>query len=108
MNKEGIRIKNLQLNGRIIMPPIATQKSGDDGRVTEDLLTYYAARSKNPHVSMIITEHSYIMKQGQVKANQLSVSKDEDLDGLRRLVKVIHDGGPRIRWLTIRRLSSPK
>lgn len=93
MNKEGLRIKDLQLDGRIILPPVGTQKSADDGSVTEALLSHYAVRAKNPHVSMIITEHSYFMMQGKAKSNQLSIEKDADLEGLRKLVQVIHDGG---------------
>ncbi len=93
MKDDKIRIRNLELDGRIIMPPLGTYTCTEDGKVTEEILEYYAARAKNPHVSMIITEHSYIALQGKAKPRQLSVSSDEDLEGLSRLVGVIHDGG---------------
>lgn len=93
MIEKKLKIGAMELDGRIIMPPLGTYKCTDDGRVTDEILTHYAARAENPHVNMIITEHSYIALQGKAKANQLSVSSDDDLDGLRRLVTVIHRGG---------------
>ncbi len=88
-----IRFGNVQLSGRVIMPPLGTYKCTDDGKVTDELVEYYAARAKNPHVSMIITEHSYISFQGKAKARQLSVSEDGDIEGLQRLTEAIHAGG---------------
>ena len=83
----------MELQGRVIMPPLGTYKCTEDGKVTEENLAYYAARARNPHVSMIITEHSYISPEGQAKPKQLSVSDDSDIEGLRRLTDVIHGGG---------------
>ena len=93
MIENKLKIGTMELDGRIIMPPLGTYKCTDDGKVTEELLAYYAARAKNPHVSMIITEHSYIAMQGKAKPRQLSVAEDEDLEGLKKLVAVIHEGG---------------
>ena len=90
---ETLQIGTLKLKGRIIMPPLGTYKCTDDGKVTDDIVEYYAARAKNPHVSMIITEHSYISFQGKAKARQLSVSEDSDIEGLTKLVEAIHAGG---------------
>ena len=90
---EKLQFGTLELSGRIIMPPLGTYKCTDDGKVTDDIVEYYAARAKNPHVSMIITEHSYISFQGKAKARQLSVSEDGDIEGLTKLVNAIHNGG---------------
>ncbi len=91
-----IKIGTMELRGRIVMPPLGTYKCTDDGKVTDEIVEYYAARAKNPQVSMIITEHSYIAQQGKARPRQLSVSSDEDLEGLTRLVNAIHEGGAKV------------
>ena len=96
MVKKNITINGMELQGRVIMPPLGTYKCTEDGKVTEENLAYYAARAKNPHVSMIITEHSYISAEGQAKPRQLSVADDSDIDGLRRLTDAIHEGGAKV------------
>ena len=96
MVERHLTINGMELQGRVIMPPLGTYKCTEDGKVTEENLEYYAARAKNPHVSMIITEHSYISPEGQAKPKQLSVSDDSDIEGLRRLTDVIHAGGAKV------------
>lgn len=93
MTENKIIIGNTGLSSRIVMPPIATYKCTDSGKVTEPMLEYYGDRARNPHVSMIITEHAYILQQGKAKAKQMSVSDDSDIDGLARLVDAIHKNG---------------
>ncbi len=93
MKKQSIHIGTMELKSHIIMPPVATYQSTEDGNVTEAMLDYYGERAKNGNLGMIITEHSYIMKQGKAKAKQLSISKDEDIEGLRKLTDVIHQNG---------------
>jgi len=93
---KSIEINGMLLQGRVIMPPLGTYKCTEDGKVTEENLSYYAARAKNPHVSMIITEHSYISPEGQAKPRQLSVADDSDIEGLRKLTAAIHEGGAKV------------
>ena len=96
MQNSTIRIGTLELAGRIVMPPLGTYMCTDDGKVTDELVGHYAARARNPHVSMIITEHSYISIQGQAMPRQLSLSDDSDIEGLSRLVEAIHEGGAKV------------
>lgn len=91
--KQSIQIGSMELKNRIIMPPIATYQSTEDGKVTDTMLDYYGQRSKSGSLGMIITEHSYIMTQGKAKARQLSISSDGDIDGLRKLTYTIHQSG---------------
>ena len=93
MMKQSIQVGTMELNSRIIMPPVATYQSTEDGKVTDTMLDYYGKRAKSGNLGMIITEHSYIMKQGKAKAKQLSISSDDDIDGLRKLTDVIHQSG---------------
>ncbi len=94
--KDSMNIGNVELAGRIIMPPVGTYKSDEDGFVTEELLAYYRERAKNPNVAMIITEHSYIDKKGKAKANQLSIAEDSCVPGLKKLVDTIHAEGTKV------------
>ena len=88
-----IRVGPLELKNRVVMPPIATYRSAEDGRVTEELLAYYGERANNDRIGLIITEHSYITQQGKAKAHQLSIASDSDIDGLRKLTDTIHQKG---------------
>ena len=85
-------IGTLLLQGRLVLPPMATAHS-TDGRVSEALVEYYEERAEHGHFSLIITEHSYVHPQGRASAQQLSFADDADLDGLHRLTDQIHRKG---------------
>ncbi len=87
MLNEKIKVNELELDNRIVQPPMATEKS-DNGQVSESLCEYYKERSG--HTGLIITEHSYIMKNGKASKNQLSVGKDANVEELKKLVDAIH------------------
>lgn len=93
MVNESIRIGNLELKNRIVMPPMATYLSMEDGKVTEPLLAYYGERAEGGKIGLIITEHSFITLQGKAKDHQLSAASDDDIEGLGRLVQAIHQNG---------------
>lgn len=86
-------IPNLKLKNRIIMPPMETLRPDENGHVTEKLLQYYDEKSKGGYFSMIIAEHAYVSKEGKACERQLSISDDSDIDGLKKLVNVIHGNG---------------
>ncbi len=90
---EKIKIGTAELNGRIVMPPMGTYKCSDNGIVSDEVIDYYSQRAKNPNISLIITEHSYIMPSGRARVRQMSVANDECIDGLSRLVSAIHANG---------------
>lgn len=69
------------------MPPIATYQSTEDGKVTSKMLEYYGMWATGSNLAMIITEHSYIDIRGKARKNQLSISSDEDIEGLKRLLE---------------------
>ena len=85
-----LKIKNTVLSNRLVMPPMATAKSGENGTVTTELCDYYKEKSQGGYIGLIITEHSYVSLTGKASPNQLSIACDEDIDGLKKLVSVIH------------------
>lgn len=90
--KTPIKINDLTLESRIVMPPMATSKS-DDGKVSSELLEYYAKRAEGGYLGLIITEHCFISRDGQASINQVSVAEDEDIEGLSRLAQTIKKDG---------------
>ncbi|MDV3427985.1 MAG: NADH:flavin oxidoreductase [Bacillota bacterium] len=92
LNKPIINGK-LKLKNRLVMPPMATAKSNEDGSITKDILDYYNEKSEGGYIGLIIIEHSFVSKQGKASARQLSISKDSDVDKLKELADIIHKNG---------------
>lgn len=87
-----VRINNLQTTNRLVMPPMAT-KASDDGKVSSQLIKFYTDRCGSGHVGLVITEHSYVVKQGKASENQLAIDDDSCIDGLSRLTESIKKSG---------------
>lgn len=92
---ESIEINKMQLKNRLVMPPLATEKSLSDGRVTQALLDYYDEKSAGGHIGLIIIEHSFVLNRGKASRNQLSIADDEVIPELSKLAKVIQNNGCR-------------
>ena len=90
---EPLMTGKLQLKNRLVMPPMATSKSGADGSVSQDLINYYDEKSKGGFLSLVIIEHSYISKQGKASDRQLSIAEDRLVKDLKRLADTIHKNG---------------
>ncbi len=90
-----IKIGQIELDDRIIYPPIYSATGDVSGKATDKMCEFYALRAANPNVSLVITEHSYIAKNGKARIDQLSLADDCDFDSLRRLVDTIHENGAR-------------
>lgn len=85
-----ITVGKIILNNRLVMPPMATAKSGSDGKVTDALCKYYEEKSHGGYIGLIITEHSFISPEGKASNGQLSISSDDDIVGLHKLTDIIH------------------
>lgn len=90
---EPLQASSLTLHNRLIMPPMATAKSEEDGGISQAVLDYYQEKSNGGYFSLIIIEHSFISPKGKASKNQLSVADDHVLEGLRSLAEVIHNNG---------------
>lgn len=88
-----LQTKNLNLKNRLIMPPMATSKSEENGKVSKDVLNYYEEKSTGGYISLIIIEHSFISKEGKASKNQLSVDHDDFIDSLKELANTIQKNG---------------
>lgn len=88
-----LQVGTLALTNRLVMPPMATAKAEPDGKVSQEILDYYAEKSEGGYISLIIIEHSFIKPEGKASIKQLSVAEDGMVEGLKKLAKVIHGNG---------------
>ncbi|HCC00444.1 MAG TPA: NADH oxidase, partial [Ruminococcaceae bacterium] len=85
-----LTVGKIELPNRLVMPPMATEKSTETGEVTEKLCEHYAARTKGGYLGLLFTEHSFISPDGKASKRQLSLSEDKNVAGLKKLVASIH------------------
>ena len=85
-----LKIKNLKMKNRIVMPPLATRDATKIGMVTDKLIEQYKNR---PNVGMMIVEHSYVRREGRVSNHQLGIYDESHLAGLGNLAHIIRKNG---------------
>jgi len=90
--KQPLKIKNITLNNRIAMPPMASEKT-EDGHITPAHHHYYTKRTGGGHIGLVITEHMYICPEGQATPGQIYIGDDACINGLRTLTDAIHATG---------------
>jgi 2,4-dienoyl-CoA reductase-like NADH-dependent reductase (Old Yellow Enzyme family) len=88
--KSSYKINNHVIKNRTVFAPVATVSCSKDGIISEKLLNYYEERAKDSTNGLSIIEHSYVHQLGRSKFGQISISKDEDLDGLTKLANIFH------------------
>lgn len=88
--KEPLQIKNITLQNRIVMPPMARECS-EDGKVPEELIDYYRQRADS--TGLIIVEHEYVSEEGKASPKQLSFADDSVIDSYSLLTKAVQSVG---------------
>lgn len=88
---DSLRVKDVVLKNRIVMPPMQSNRATQDGGVTDALVDYYTDRVSA--VGMVIVEHSYIVLNGQSTDRQLGIYDDKLIPGLSKLAEKIHAKG---------------
>jgi 2,4-dienoyl-CoA reductase-like NADH-dependent reductase (Old Yellow Enzyme family) len=86
-----LTIRELHLNNRIVMPPMASELAMRSGEVTEALVAHYKSRCRS--VGLVIVEHTYIHPIGKRSEKQLGIHNDNLVAGLSRLVGAVHEEG---------------
>ncbi len=92
---EPFRIGRMELKNRVVMPPMVTRYASDGGFVTKRTKDYYEARARGG-AGLIIVEATYVHRQGWAFPNQIGISDDKFIPGMRELVDVVHKHGARI------------
>ncbi len=88
-------IKNLTLKNRSVRSATWNGMAERDGSSTRkiDALMRDLARGE---VGLIISGHAYVHQDGQISPRQLGIYSDHHIDGLSRMVEVVHDAGGKI------------
>lgn len=85
-----LKIKNIILSNRIVMPPMARELS-DEGKVSDELVDYYHKRAEG--TGLIIVEHEYVSAEGIASPRQLSMADDSVIESFKTLTDAIHSQG---------------
>jgi 2,4-dienoyl-CoA reductase-like NADH-dependent reductase (Old Yellow Enzyme family) len=86
------RIGPAEIPNRIVMPPMTTRGSDEEGNVTDQTIAYYMARVRGG-VGLITVEMASPEKAGRHRRRELGIYDDRFLPGLTRLTREIHGGG---------------
>ena len=86
------RIGPAKIPNRIVMPPMTTRGSDEEGNVTDQTVAYYMARVRGG-VGLITVEMASPEKAGRHRRRELGIYDDRFLPGLTRLVRDVHAGG---------------
>jgi dimethylglycine catabolism A len=86
------RIGNVEIKNRIVMPPMTTRLSDDEGYVTEHTINYYMARVRGG-TGLITVEMASPTRAGRHRRRELGIYDDRFLRGLLLLTAAIHAGG---------------
>lgn len=92
---DAININGLKLKNRLVMPPMATKMATENGAVTDRHIKHYLARAKGG-VGLVIIEHTYVSKDGQMSPGQLGLYDNKLIPCLKSLVQAIHNEGAKV------------
>ncbi|MCF8024435.1 MAG: NAD(P)/FAD-dependent oxidoreductase [Desulfobacteraceae bacterium] len=84
-----LRVGAIEVKNRLFMAPMGSNYADEHGQVTDQLIHYYNARAVGG-IGMITVEGAYPAMGGRVLARQLSLDKDDVIEGLGRLAENIH------------------
>jgi 2,4-dienoyl-CoA reductase-like NADH-dependent reductase (Old Yellow Enzyme family)/pyruvate/2-oxoglutarate dehydrogenase complex dihydrolipoamide dehydrogenase (E3) component len=88
-------IGTLEVQNRIVMPPMATRYATLEGFATDRQIAYYVERARGG-VGYITVEHTGIHEQGKAHPNMLLISSDEHASRIEGLIEAVHSAGGKI------------
>lgn len=89
------RIGGLDVRCRVVQPAMETNLATKDGRVTDRLIDYYAARADGG-VGLIIVENTSVHPSGRVTSGMLRIETDEDGAAFAPLAARVQAAGARL------------
>ncbi len=90
-----IKIRSMELQNRVVMPPMGTFLGNDDGTVSEASVAYLKRRIKSG-AGLVIQEITAIHPRGAATPAQLGIYDDRFIPGLRKIVDTVHEQGSKI------------
>lgn len=89
---EPITIRGVQLKNRIAMSPMCMHSAAADGVVTDFHVVHYGARALGG-AGLVFLETTAVMDNGLIGPGDIGIWKDEHVEGLSHLVKVVQRFG---------------
>lgn len=89
-----IRIKNMELRNRIVMPPMANRWALPTGEPVDAHIKHYSDRAAG--VGLVVIEHAYVLPTGKTRATMIGLHDDAVIPAYRRLVDAVHAKGAKV------------
>lgn len=89
------RIGSLELRNRIVMSPMGSNLCEPDGHLGERILRYYEERARGGVGMLVVGVAAITWPDGACNPNQVAISDDVFLPGLRELARRAHEHGAR-------------
>lgn len=90
-----IKIGNLELKNRLVMPAMGSNYADRDHRFTDRAAWYYGAQAKGGY-GLLITEYLCVSREGLSASRQAAIYDDSFIPGLKKVVDEAHAGGAKI------------
>ena len=90
-----IKINSMELSNRVIMSPMFTNSAAPGGFVSKNTIKHYVDRARSG-VGLIMTEHTSVSSHFIHAGLRLQISRDEHIDGFKKLIAAVHDEGCKI------------
>ena len=92
---ERSNINGMTLSNRFVRSATWEGMAADDGSCTTKLIDLMANLAKGG-VGLIISSHTYVLKDGQATPWQLGIYKDELVQGFQEMTTAVHENGGKI------------
>ncbi|WFD10571.1 FAD-dependent oxidoreductase [Tepidibacter hydrothermalis] len=92
---EPIRIGNLEIKNRFVVPPMVVSLCNEDGTITERFIDYHEAKAKGGF-GLIVTENYAITPAGRGFKYMGCMWNDEQMESNKELTKRVHKHGAKI------------
>ena len=89
--EDTIRIRNMTVRNRLVLPPLTTNYGSGNGCVTPELLRFYNARVRD--VGTVIVEAAAVCPEGRIVPGSIGLWEDGQIRGLADLAETIKAEG---------------
>ena len=86
------KIGSMEIKNRFVRSATFEGMATEDGYITDKHITLYKGLAEGG-VGLIITGHAYVQENGKAFDKQTGVSDDKYINGLRKIVEVVHNNG---------------
>ncbi len=95
MIEKRIKINNLNISNRVVMPPMCMYSAGDDGIATDFHVLHYTTRAIGG-VGLLIQEATAVEPEGRITVNDLGIWDDGQIENLKSIVDHVHQYGTKM------------